>query len=1565
MTSIDDLLAESSSDEDGLDGGRSHGISGGDASKSAVGESGGTKITGRISLDEALATTDLSDDDDEDEVKPSAPAGARVTATEAAGVADSTKARASSSSVGGDGQEDTAAKAARAEAALRAAAAAAADDQLSDASNDQGEDEEAGPVATSDLKLQEVLAMDSDSSDDNLTSTGTPAVQVMRQSKTTATAQKNNRQVLATTSEQESDLANFLQSPFDWCLEHERSLLQAGADELSAGDVAVRMDGPMGGSLPSGAEAITAFRMVETQSDDKLRRLLAQETGLPTCVTANSKAVGVGTMRGAVVLLDSKGTQQGQQTQDAMSQHTVLQSPSGEDGVAVTAAAFSPDGSRMLVGHKSGQLVLWDLTANKVANIVKDVHSCAVLSVAFCRLSWQHALSADAAGSVVFLTFTNTFGRRDCARQLLLEQSSNIGITLRVMPLPQVPNMTHPADSNCLVALCATGATVLLTLNPTVQVLQKMQYHTKDAVAHANWVPDIAWLRLEMRERTDTTQVQASDPQLCIAFGQSLHVMRVSFEKGANKEEFKISLVQRYTWSAPIQCITAFNESVLAILDTSSKLSVVQLPHPDDEPRPAATQGKAPVVGPQTQHLEAVYSEDVSGWSVAYHTFTSNEGAKDARAHHGGLAVFRGRSRLLYICGMRDVWTLKIGRWNKYVEELVGKNDWSEALDIFLALRKGSLPPLLDFPSSVGSRQRAVDSRTTQVIQSYLVSRLQPDTPRTMAREMCIRTVGVCVEMELWSVLYKTVFECFKAAGHMNVYCNTLEPFIVRGKIPRNQMDSEVLSSILQSYTLQLEEETQTAEQFFRDKDDDSSEDKPHFIDCDHCPRMFPIARRLQQLVLYVDISQLDLNLAIRLFTQHRLWTALVHVYAAFGDHVSPLELLTGECVHLAKRCVNDLKQDIQEGESPLVNCLLVRKLFFFLHRCFSLKAFPVDIKEVAGISQASLGSVTELLQCLLRPDALASDKEVCRAPPVFLKLLRLSPVGIFGALSTLFTSDTLRRQECNDTIDSTKDSRQLLAPDVLFRRIEVAKKAATRQAEEEGPALPPNAEQEYMCFVARAVPRARISLPGEELRRVIDHLLAAGDSSAFGALQSGRKTLGGHSRVEAQQLLIGILAVQDTLGKEQRDIFISGAMQRGFFEAAAWLHERHAEYDRVLDCRMRDPELRQRLFEYIIETLVEERAHGGDGAVALVDATLQRLPKLVTIDAESCAAMICEQFSSLADHDTVLERLRGYPQIELQYLETLLVRRQRIHWKTAEEQQAFFDGHVVRYVELLCSLVPSSVLPFLNEHEALPLRECLELCRKHNVTDASVYLLERTGDFVTVLELLLGDYREALKQLQTAFVESRDQKSLVAKVFKRLSASKSSDLSTGEPQEVTWWEGFPDAQRCVDLLDHAYELSARNSNLMTASQLEELWFGILFATVYSLESATASQEVSKRHHAFALALGELVSKAVAGVLAYLALPRAVQRIAKERGTSPLGIWKEPLQSLLSELSFQQGLLNAARAVAAQDVVKPFQALKHMGSRGVGVAADGTPQSGVQGTPGCGPVTVTFGIKRP
>merc|ERR1712008_350950 len=175
-----------------------------------------------------------------------------------------------------------------------------------------------------------------------------------------------------------------------------------------------------------------------------------------------------------------------------------------------------------------------------------------------------------------------------------------------------------------------------------------------------------------------------------------------------------------------------------------------------------------------------------------------------------------------------------------------------------------------------------------------------------------------------------------------------------------------------------------------------------------------------------------------------------------------------------------------------------------------------------------------------------------------------------------------------------------------------------------------------------------------------------------------------------------------------------------------------------------------------------------------------------------------------------------------------------------------------------------------------------------------------------------------------------------------------------GGSEEPPWWEGLKDAQHCVELLDHAYEMSARNSSIMTDTQLEELWFGVLGRTVQwqeraAIASRQASREAggsavpSKRQQGLVAALARLASQAMAGALAYLSLPRSLKWICTEFGSSGLGVWKHPMQSMLSGLNFQQGLLRAARAVAAQDAVKPFALVKRRGCRGVRCSPSSVP----------------------
>jgi hypothetical protein len=59
-------------------------------------------------------------------------------------------------------------------------------------------------------------------------------------------------------------------------------------------------------------------------------------------------------------------------------------------------------------------------------------------------------------------------------------------------------------------------------------------------------------------------------------------------------------------------------------------------------------------------------------------------------------------------------------------------------------------------------------------------------------------------------------------------------------------------------------------------------------------------------------------------------------------------------------------------------------------------------------------------------------------------------------------------------------------------------------------------------------------------------------------------------------------------------------------------------------------------------------------------------------------------------------------------------------------------------YIKLMCKFAPESVYKYLASHDDYPLDSCLKLCKEANITDATAYLLERTGDLGGALDVFL-----------------------------------------------------------------------------------------------------------------------------------------------------------------------------------------------------------------------------------
>jgi len=121
--------------------------------------------------------------------------------------------------------------------------------------------------------------------------------------------------------------------------------------------------------------------------------------GHPSAIAA-STLIAVGTLHGFILIFDSK----------QVLRWSLGSKKLGDDLGGVSALAFNPDCSRLLVGFAKGQLVEFDVMAGKMVQTLTDAHppGSAVIHVRYTDDPNGLAIVGDSGGSVFEVSFKRT-----------------------------------------------------------------------------------------------------------------------------------------------------------------------------------------------------------------------------------------------------------------------------------------------------------------------------------------------------------------------------------------------------------------------------------------------------------------------------------------------------------------------------------------------------------------------------------------------------------------------------------------------------------------------------------------------------------------------------------------------------------------------------------------------------------------------------------------------------------------------------------------------------------------------------------------------------------------------------------------------------------------------------------------------------------------------------------------------------------------------------------------------------------------------------------------------------
>ncbi|KFZ52608.1 Vacuolar protein sorting-associated protein 8, partial [Podiceps cristatus] len=550
----------------------------------------------------------------------------------------------------------------------------------------------------------------------------------------------------------------------------------------------------------------------------------------------------------------------------------------------------------------------------------------------------------------------------------------------------------------------------------------------------------------------------------------------------------------------------------------------------------------------------------------------------------------------------------------------------------------------------------------------------------------------------------------------------------------------------------------------------------------------------LEACIVHMDITSLDIQQVVLLCWENHLYDAMIYVYnSGMNDFISPMEKL-----------FKVIAPPLNAGKSLTDEQVVMgNKLLVYISCCLAGRAYP-------------LGDIPEDLVPLVKNQ-------------VFEFLIRLhSTEGsvdeeVYPYIRTLLHFDT--REFLNVlalTFEDFKNDKQ--AVEYQQRIVDILLKVMVENSD-----FTPSQVGCLFTFLARQLAKPNNTLFVNRtlfdqatrtdfctLAQVLEFLCSPDDDSR-------------HS--ERQQVLLELLQAGGIVQFEESRL-IQMAEKAEFYQICEFMYERELRYDKIIGCYLRDPVRKEEVFNYI-HNILSMPGYSAEEKQSVWQKALEHIEELLLLSPCKAADLVAIHFSEQIE--SIITNLQDQFLL-FQFLRSLLDPREGINQDLIHLPPCITE----QFIELLCQYSPDQVLETLKVLEYCRLEETIQITQKHQLHEASSYLLEKKGD-------INGAFLVMLERLQSKLLMlTQDDESLAE---------------------------LPLLENIEDTLMKTIALCQRNSHNLDQQQREALWFPLLEAMMSPQKLSGSSQ------CRYSESLKSLTMQVLNNMAAFIALPSILQRI--------------------------------------------------------------------------------------
>ncbi|KFO04802.1 Vacuolar protein sorting-associated protein 8, partial [Balearica regulorum gibbericeps] len=593
----------------------------------------------------------------------------------------------------------------------------------------------------------------------------------------------------------------------------------------------------------------------------------------------------------------------------------------------------------------------------------------------------------------------------------------------------------------------------------------------------------------------------------------------------------------------------------------------------------------------------------------------------------------------------------------------------------------------------------------------------------------------------------------------------------------------------------------------------------------------------LEACIVHMDITSLDIQQVVLLCWENHLYDAMIYVYnSGMNDFISPMEKL-----------FRVIAPPLNAGKSLTDEQVVMgNKLLVYISCCLAGRAYP-------------LGDIPEDLVPLVKNQ-------------VFEFLIRLhSAEGsvdeeVYPYVRTLLHFDT--REFLNVlalTFEDFKNDKQ--AVEYQQRIVDILLKVMVENSD-----FTPSQVGCLFTFLARQLAKPNNTLFVNRtlfdqathanlyiLAQVLEFLCSPDDDSR-------------HS--ERQQVLLELLQAGGIVQFEETRL-IQMAEKAEFYQICEFMYERELRYDKIISCYLRDPVRKEEVFNYI-HNILSMPGYSAEEKQLVWQKALEHVEELLLLSPCKAADLVAIHFSEQIE--SIITNLQDQFLL-FQFLRSLLDPREGINQDLIHLPPCITE----QFIELLCQYSPDQVLETLKVLEYCRLEETIQITQKHQLHEASSYLLEKKGD-------IHGAFLVMLERLQS-----------------KLLMLTQDDENSAE---------LPLLENVEDTLMKTIALCRRNSHNLDQQQREALWFPLLEAMMSPQKLSGSSQ------CRYSKSLKSLTMQVLNNMAAFIALPSILQRILQDPvyGKGKLGEIQGLVLGMLDTFNYEQTLLETTTNLLNHDL---------------------------------------------